>query len=303
LLLLAWFLWRTVHANLAAQSIRSGFGFLSDRAGFNIGEHLIAFSANESYARAFVVGLLNTLRIATFGIVTASLVGLTVGLASLSKNRLISLLATAYVEILRNIPLLIQLLAVYLALTELLPDATEPLTLPGSVFLSKGGLQFPFLSELNGVWGWHIPTLDGLMVIGGASLTPEFLALWIGLSLFTGAYIAEIVRAGMLSVNRGQWEAAQALGLTRRAAIRRVILPQALRVIVPPLTSQYLNLTKNSSLAVAIGYPDIVSVSNTTINVNGQALECIVIIMAVYLSLNLITALLMNRYNRRVTLH
>ncbi len=303
LLLLIWILWRTIHGNLAAQNIRSGFGFLTDRTGFNIGEHLIAYSSNDSYARAFFVGLLNTLRVAVFGIVTASLIGLAIGLASLSKNRLVALLATAYVEILRNIPLLIQLLAIYLALTELLPDVTEPLALPGSVLLSKSGLQFPFFSELNGVWGWHAPALDGLMVVGGASLTPEFLALWLGLSLFTGAYIAEIVRGGMLSVDRGQWEAAQALGLPRRLTIRRVVLPQALRVIVPPLTSQYLNLTKNSSLAVAIGYPDIVSVSNTTINLNGQALECIAIIMAVYLSLNLITALLMNRYNRHVTLH
>jgi general L-amino acid transport system permease protein len=293
-----------VSGNLAAQGIRGGFGFLHDPAGFDIGESLIDFSPRSSYGQAFLVGLLNTLRVALAGIVAATAVGFAIGLGQLARNRLVARLCGLWVEVLRNIPLLIQLLAIYLALTELLPEVTEPLALPGGALLSKAGLAVPFpIADGAGGLALDRPRVAGLALTGGLVVSPEFLALFLGLTLFTSAYIAEIVRAGALAVPRGQWDAAMALGLTRAQAVRHVVLPQALRVIVPPLASQYLNLTKNSSLAVAIGYPDLVSVANTAINQNGQAIECIAVIMAVYLSINAVTALAMNLYNRRVVGH
>jgi general L-amino acid transport system permease protein len=292
---------RAVAGNLAAQNIRTGFDFLRDPAGFDIGESLIAYSPRSSYGQAFLVGVLNTLRVALAGIVAATLVGFAIGLGQLARNRLVAGLCGLWVELLRNIPLLIQLLAIYLALTELLPDVTEPLALPGGALLSKSGLALPWpAAQAGGGFALEFPQAEGLAIAGGRTLSPEFLALLAGLTLFTSAYIAEIVRAGAQAVSPGQWDAAQALGLTRPQAVRHVILPQALRVIVPPLASQYLNLTKNSSLAVAIGYPDIVSVANTAINQNGQAIECIAVIMAVYLSINAVPALAMNLYNERV---
>jgi general L-amino acid transport system permease protein len=340
-----------VAANLEARQIRSGFDFLADRAGFDIGEALLAYSPADSYLRAFAVGMMNTLRVALAGIVAATLLGVAVGLMRLSRHPLVAFLGTAHVEVYRNIPLIIQLLAIYLMVTELLPDSSQAISLGGAALLSKAGLQIAvpaqgglalgvalvagiaagvlarrvLLARLTtlgasaaalGVgagaalltWiaagfalGWSYPHLEGFSIEGGAALTPEFLALWLGLTLFTSASIAEIVRAGAQAVPRGQWDAAMALGLTRAQAISTVVFPQALRLAIPPLASQYMNLTKNSSLAVIIGYPDLVSIANTSINQNGQALEVIVIIMGVYLTLNLAISALMNAVNARVT--
>lgn len=301
LLLAGWGLWAHTAASLEARQIRSGFGFLGQRAGFDIGEGLLPYGPDDSYLRAFAAGLANTLRVALLGILLATPLGALVGLGRLSGNLLLRGLCTAWVEALRNVPLVIQLFAWYLAITELLPEAASPLLLAPHVYLSKGGLQLP-APLLTGGLSFDLPEPGAFGVSGGLSLTPEFLALLAGLATATSAAIAEVVRAGVLAVPRGQTEAALALGLSRRQATRRVLLPQALRVIVPPLTSQYLTLTKNSSLAVAIGYPDVVSIANTAINQSGQALECILLIMAAYLSVNLVTALLMNVTNRRVAL-
>jgi general L-amino acid transport system permease protein len=292
----------TAH-NLAARQIRSGFAFLGQRAGFDIGEGLVPYTPDATYLRAFAAGVANTVRVAVLGILLATPLGLLIGLSRLSTNLLVRGLATAWVEVLRNVPLVIQLFAWYLILTELLPDPTSPFAFGPHLFLSKAGLQVPLprFSLATGL-AFETPEIAAFGVTGGLSLTPEFLALLVGLSTATSASIAEIVRAGVLSVHKGQTEAALALGLPRSRVIRRVVLPQALRVIVPPLTSQYLNLTKNSSLAVAIGYPDVVSIANTAINQNGQALESIVLIMVVYLSINLLTSAAMGWYNRRVAL-
>lgn len=341
---------QNVAANLEARQIKSGFGFLGDPAGFNIGELLFDFSARDSYLRAFAVGMANTLRVSLAGIVLASLLGVAVGVMRLSHHALVAWLGSAYVEVFRNTPLLIQLLAIYLLVTELLPDSSSALAIEGVALLSKEGLQFAVPSDgwtalaaagiaaaaaayagvrvarrwlpvgvgLVGIgaallaaalaWGaagafggWSVPMVDGFLISGGAALTPEFLALWLGLSLFTSAFIAELVRAGALAVPVGQWNAAFAVGLARRQAMAHVIFPQALRLAIPPLASQYMNLIKNSSLAVVIGYPDLVSIGNTSINQNGQALEVILIIMAVYLSLNLVVAVVMGAVNARVT--
>jgi general L-amino acid transport system permease protein len=300
LLLAGAVLWRHTSAGLAARQIRSGFAFLGERAGFDIGEGLLAYTPDASYLRALAAGLANTLRVSLLGILLATPLGALIGLGRLSRNLLLRGLCTAWVEVLRNIPLVIQLLAWYLVLTELLPEAARPLVLGPDLYLSKGGLQVPFPVWSAAGLGLERPALTTFGVSGGLSLTPEFLALLIGLVTATSASIAEVVRAGIMAVPGGQLEAALALGLSRRQAMRRVLLPQALRVIVPPLSSQFLNLTKNSSLAVTIGYPDVVSIANTAINQSGQALECILIIMIVYLSVNLVTGAAMNLYNRRV---
>lgn len=341
---------QNVLANLEARQIKSGFAFLGDRAGFEIGELLFDFTSSDSYLRAFAVAMANTLRVSIFGIVLASLLGVIVGLMRLSHHALVAWLGSAYVEVFRNTPLVIQLLAIYLLVTELLPDSSNALAIEGVALLSKQGLQVIvpahgiealLVALVTGVvaaivttklvkhwieigagligvacalvagaiaWvlvgaigGWSKPEVDGFLISGGAALTPEFLALWLGLSLFTSAFIAELVRAGVLAVPIGQSNAALALGLTRRQAMASVLFPQALRLAIPPLASQYMNLIKNSSLAVVIGYPDLVSIGNTSINQNGQALEVIVIIMAVYLSLNLVVAVIMGAVNRRVT--
>jgi general L-amino acid transport system permease protein len=341
---------RNVVSNLDARGIKSGFGFLGDPAGFNIGELLIEYTARDSYLRAFVAGMANTLRVSLAGIVLASLLGVLVGLLRLARHPLVRGLCGAWVEVFRNIPLVIQLLAIYLLITELLPDSSGALQIPGVALLSKEGLQvaIPEDGRLALAWalgalaigaalgffaarrwlevgaglvavvsgavaaavawtaigmngGWSKPVLDGFLISGGASLTPEFLALWLGLSLFTSASIAELVRAGALAVPVGQWHAAEALGMSGTQVVAGVVFPQALRLAIPPLASQYMNLIKNSSLAVVIGYPDLVSIANTSINQNGQALEVIVIIMAVYLSLNLVVAVVMGFVNARVT--
>jgi general L-amino acid transport system permease protein len=290
---LGWFVISNTIANLEARRIASGFGFLGREAGFEIGESFfLRYDAADSYARALVVGLSNTLAVAAIGIVLATLLGGAIGLARLARNALLRALAAAYVEFVRNVPLLVQLFFWYALITEALPGPRQALSpLPG-VFLTNRGIFFPIPGS--------VPELSGFNFAGGAALSPEFAALLIGLAIYTAAFIAEIVRAGILAIERGQVDAAFALGLTRWQVTRLIVLPQALRVIVPPLTSQYLNLTKNSSLAVAIGYPDLVSITNTTINQTGQAIEGIAIIMAVYLTVSLSISAFMNWYNARV---
>jgi general L-amino acid transport system permease protein len=344
--------------NLEERRIRTGFDFLDQQAGFAIGETLISFEPTDSYARAFLVGLLNTLRVSLLGIVLATILGTIVGIARLSSNWLVAKLASIYVEVTRNIPLLLQLFFWYTIITQLLPTIRNAITLLPGVVLSKSGLQFPtviyqpeqlpliivfaisvvaafvyrsymykrqretgqepklllpmlgimllpalaFFFVLGAPLHLDVPTFQTFNYRGGGSVTPEFLALLIGLSFYTGGFIAEIVRSGILGVPWGQSEASAALGLRRGLQLRLVILPQALRIIIPPTTSNYLNLTKNSSLAVAIGYPDLVSVGNTTLNQTGQALECIAIMMAVYLTISLLISAYMNWYNRRIAL-
>jgi len=358
-ILLAIYLVMNLMANLEARSIRTGFGFLEQEAGFFIGETtLISFEASGTYGRAFLVGLLNTLRVALIGIVLATIVGTIVGVARLSSNWLIAKLASAYVEVVRNIPLLLQLFFWYGVISSLLPAArkADPF-LPG-FYLSKSGLQYAvpvahpihtwmglaFVAAIGGCVAYYkwakkrqaatgqeprllLPSLGLLLGLpllvwliggaptamdvpekgtfrleGGAALTPEFLALLAGLTLYTAGFVAEIVRSGILAVHWGQTEAASALGLSRAKVLRLVLLPQALRVIVPPTTSQYLNLTKNSSLAVAIGYPELVNVANTTLNQTGQAIECVSIMMACYLVISLSISAFMNWYNKSIAL-
>jgi general L-amino acid transport system permease protein len=355
----AWYLISNALANLAEMRIATGFGFLQREAGFEIGETtFITFSAADTYLRALSVGIANTFRVALIGIVAATLLGAVIGLARLSHNWLLAKLASGYVEVMRNVPLLVQLFFWYVVITENMPlprEAFEPL--PG-VFVANRGIFMP-VPEAHPAYFWmaltfaagltcavlyarwarrrqaltgerphvltvvlgllfappfiaylaagaptavSVPELTGFNFVGGASLSPEFAALTVGLVVYTAAFIAEIVRAGILAVAFGQFEAAYALGLRRGLAMRLVVLPQALRVIVPPMTSQYLNLTKNSSLAVAIGYPDIVSVANTTINQTGQAIEGVAIIMAVFLTISLSISAFMNWYNARIAL-
>ncbi len=296
-LILLTLLARSVASQMQARGIQSGFDFLLGSAGFDIGESLLSFDSAQPYWMAYVVGLTNTLRVAILGISIASVLGALIGIGRLSKNILVRGMCSVYVELFRNIPLLLQLLVWYLLFTELLPDSQAPLRI-GSVFLSKGGLSFPIPTWDAGL-DWNVPVLGEFAVEHGGSLTPEFLALLVGLSAYTAAFIAEVVRSGLQAVALGQSEAAHSLGLSRRQSLRLVLLPQALRVIIPPLTNQYLNLTKNSSLAVAIGYPDLVSIANTSINQTGRAVECIALIMVVYLSTSLITAWLMARYEAR----
>jgi general L-amino acid transport system permease protein len=289
------YLYHNTAQNLEARKIASGFAFLWREAGFEIGEtSFFAFSAADSYLRALEAGLGNTFRVASFGIVFATLLGTLLGLARLSPNWLLAKLAAAYVEAIRNVPLLVQLFFWYTVISDSLPAPAQALQPLPNVFLSNRGIYFPLPGD--------IPVLAGFNFTGGVSLSPEFAALLIGLVTYTASFIAEIVRAGILSVPRGQVEAALSLGLTRRGALRFIILPQALRLIVPPMTSQYLNLAKNSSLAVAIGYPDLVSVANTTMNQTGQPIEGIAIIMGVFLTISLSISALMNLYNRRVAL-
>jgi general L-amino acid transport system permease protein len=342
-------------ANLKAQNIASGFDFLGRAAGFDISQTLVPYSYRSSYAQAFFVGLTNTLLVAALGVALATVLGFTIGIARLSANWLASRLALAYVEAIRNVPLLLQLLVWYIAVLRALPAPSAGISLPAGLKLDVRGLHVPRISLDHGwllwvavlislgaaAWLWrngkrrrdgsaapetHVRAAWAAVIVpllaasawmiaaaeitypvlgrynhdGGVSIEPEFLALLIGLSTYTAAFIAEIVRAGLEGVPRGQREAAAALGLTRRQTLRLVVLPQAMRIIIPPLTNQYLNLTKNSSLAVAIGYPDLVSVfAGTVLNQTGQAVEVIAITMAVYLSISLATAVVMNRLNAR----
>jgi general L-amino acid transport system permease protein len=287
--------------NLRARGIASGFDFLGRTAGFEIARGTIEFSARDTYARALLVGLLNTLRVSLAGIVLATAFGVALGVARLSSLWIVSTMARSYLEVMRNTPLLLQLLFWY-SLSQALPaprDALNPL--PG-VFLCFRGLFFPGLQWHDG-YPWiavEHPRLAGFGFEGGASVSPEFAALLVGLTTCTAALIGEIVRGGILAVDKGQSEAAAALGLSRSKVLRLVVLPQALRVIIPPTTSQVLNLTKNSSLAVAIGYPDLISITNTTLNQTGQAIEAIALAMAVYLVVSLTLSLAMNVYNAAI---
>jgi len=300
--LVAWLLSNTL-ANMKARGIQSGFGFLFEPAGFDIGESLIPFDSNEAYWKAFLVGLLNTLRVSITGIFLCTIFGVLIGVGRVSGNALARGLCYVYTEFFRNIPLLLQLLMWYILLVEFMPDPQEPLHFNEWFFLSKGGLAFPILSwETSWIPLWDLPYFVEGEILGGATLTPEFLAITMGLTLYTTAFVAEVVRGGIQSVSQGQVEAAQSLSLSPWQITRWVVLPQAMRVIIPPMTNQYLNLTKNSSLAVAIGYPDLVNISNTSLNQTGHAVECIAIVMLVYLTLSLITSVLMNAYNRRVAI-
>jgi general L-amino acid transport system permease protein len=344
--------------NLARQGIATGFGFLNREAAFEIGESLIDYAPSDTYGRALLVGLLNTLCVSGLGVVLATILGTIMGIARLSTNWLIHKLAAGYVETIRNVPLLLQLIVWWDILRVSAPGPREAWQVLPDVFVSNRGVVFP-VPVYHSLYPWmglaliiaivasvylkrwayarqmatgkqfpilktmaaliiglplivfvigglpfelDKPALRGFNFSGGHIVSPEFVALLIGLVVYTGAFIAEIVRAGILAVSWGQSEAASALGLRRGLALRLVVLPQALRVIVPPMTSQYLNLTKNSSLAVAIGFPDVTSIGNTTMNQTGQAIEGIATIMVVYLSISLLISMFMNWYNRSVRL-
>ena len=353
---LAWFAGNASH-NLAVRNIASGFGFLDREAGLPIAEHLISYAPEDTYLRALVVGTLNTLWIAFCGILLATILGVTIGVARLSRNWLVARAAAWYVEFFRNLPLLLQLFFWY-ALLQALPPVRQALNPIAGIYLSNRGLSVPALNWQPGhtwvllifaiglvattvytkvaarkrledgrhrtVWpvaaallialplitslalgttySFDVPSPKGFNFRGGMTVSPEFVALLVGLATYNAAFVAEIVRAGLLSVGQGQLEAARALALRPGATLRWIIFPQALRVIIPPLTSQYLNLTKSSALAVAIGYQDIVSIATTAMNQNGQAVELVAIIMGVYLTISLSISLLMNIYNARIAL-
>ena len=347
-----------VRTNLQSQRITSGLGFLNNTAGFDVSLNLIPYSGSDTYTRVFLVGLLNTLLVSIIGIFFATVIGFIVALGRLSPNWLLARISGGYVELIRNLPLLFQILFWYLAVLAALPNPRQSISLFGSFFLSNRGfvvpapvanpgLDFFALSILMAIvaslllrqyarrqlfergrkiaiWpyvaglviglplatalvlgapvSFEVPVLKGFNFSGGSRLIPEFVALTLALSTYTAAFIAEIVRAGILSVHKGQMEAGASLGLSRGSALRLVVVPQALRVILPPLTNQYLNLTKNSSLAVAIGYPDLVSVfAGTTLSQTGQAIEIIGITMAVYLLISLVTSAIMSFYGWRLS--
>jgi general L-amino acid transport system permease protein len=270
-------LWGNVRRNLQQLGIEFGFNFLKQQASFDIGETLMNYQPTDAYNYALLVGLVNSLRIAIMGIFLTTIVGITAGIARLSDNWLVRKITVVYVEVFRNTPLLLQLLFWYFAVFLSFPKAENKLSLLGFVNFSQTGIQLPWFT-----------------------LSPEFSSLLLGLTFYTGAFIAEIVRGGIQSVPKGQLEAAKSLGLNPSLAMRLVIFPQALRVIFPPLTSQYLNLTKNSSLAIAIGYPDIYFVASTTFNQTGKAVEVMLLIMITYLTLSLIISFTMNLFNRSV---
>lgn len=354
----AWVVHNTA-ANLRAANIPFGFDFLNMRAGFDISQKPINYTLDSSHAQAFKVGLVNTIIVSLLGIVFATIIGFIVGISRLSSNWLLARAATVYVETLRNIPLLLQLLFWYKAVLSVLPGPRQGFMLPLSTNLSNRGLIMPrpvvgerfdivawtALAAVVLAWGvarwarrrqaatgqafpvlrvslgiivglplavflalgmpltFEIPELKGFNFVGGMVVHPELIAMVLGLSLYTASFIAETVRAGILAVSTGQTEAASSLGLRSRQTMRLVVVPQAMRVIIPPLTSQYLNLTKNSSLALAVGYPDLVAVfAGSTLNITGHAIEVIAITMTVYLALSLITAALMNWFNARVAL-
>jgi general L-amino acid transport system permease protein len=357
LLAIVWLV-ANVQSNLERQNINSGFGFLSERAGFGINQTLIDYTEDSSFGRVLTVGLLNTLLVSVLGVFFATVLGFSLGVARLSSNWLINKIAMVYVEIFRNVPLLLQIMFWYFGVLRSLPTPRQAASFGDAIFLSNRGIVVPAI-EAGGGAGWYaaalaiglvafiwlrrrarlaladgtmmpvwrpllmvtvasfgfaallagvpfsldMPALKGFNFRGGIKVIPEFVALLLALSLYTAAFIAEIVRAGIQSVSKGQREAAAALGLPDKTALSLVVIPQALRVIIPPLTSQYLNLTKNSSLAVAIAYPDIVSVfAGTTLTQVGQAVEIIFITMMIYLSLSLLTSFAMNRYNARIAL-
>jgi general L-amino acid transport system permease protein len=357
--LLAWYLVTNTMANLERQKIASGFHYLSREAGFEIGDTMFPYSPSDTYARAILVGLANTLKVSILGIIMATVLGTLIGVGRLSNNWLLARICEWYVEAFRNVPLLLWLFLFYKLISEAFPGPRQAIGLFWhSVYLSNRGVYFPVpmadpvykwmgLALLVGIAGaivmqrwarrrqdatgqpfpslsaglglalglpilvWLLggaphymswPELKGFNFDGGTVIQPEFTALLAGLVLYTSAFVAEIVRSGILALHKGQSEAAMALGLSRGQAMRLVLLPQALRVIVPPMTSQYLNITKNSSLAIAIGYPDLVASINVTINQTGQAIENVLLIMAAYLSVSLSISAFMNWYNKRIAL-
>lgn len=274
--------------------------FLTQPAGFDIGETgLLVYDATQPLWRAMAVGLGNTLRVSLPALVVATLLGTAVALARRARHPGLNMAGNLYVDTVRNVPLLVQLLIWYFLLVDWLPDSSEALKLMPGVLLSKGGLGFPWPAQVNGIWSWSIPIQDGFNVSGGASVTPEYLAVFTALTTYTAAFIAEVVRSGLESVPKSLAEAAQTLGARPHQVVIKVVLPQALRTMVPAMTNQYLNLVKNSSLAVAVGYPDLVSVGNTALNQTGRAVECIAVMMSIYLMLSLLTAALMNWFNAR----
>ncbi len=349
---------RNMLTSLQQQGLVLGFDFLNSGAGFDISDAPIPYSSADTFARALQVGLLNTILVSVLGIVLSTLLGIVVGVARLSSNWLVNRMAWVFVEVMRNVPLLVLLVFIYTAFFLKLPRARQAVSL-GPIYLSNRGVAIPwgeptdtwslYVSVLIGAliagavvglamrwWqnrsgrprpqvvpslltmtlialiGWFalpqpplalsLPEIAGFNFRGGRVLSPEFMALLIGLVIYTAAFIGEVVRAGIQAVPKGQIEAARALGLTPSRTLRLVVFPQALRVIIPPVTNQYLNLTKNSTLAVAIGYPDLFAISGTIINQTGRAVEMIAVVMAVYLMLSLLTSLVMNWYNRRVRL-
>ncbi len=354
-----WTLVDNTLSNMESRGISTGFGFLNETAGFGIIMSLVPYDATMTYGQTFLVGLMNTLLVSAMGVVTATILGFIIGVARLSSNWLVARLALVYIEVIRNIPLLLQIFFWYFAVLGSLPSPRQSVEVGGRFFLNNRGLYLPEPITQEGfglVWGsiivaivavtglrkwarkrqlatgeifptfrvgvailvilpvlaymaagapltWEIPALKGFNFGGGITIIPELAALWIALSLYTASFIAEIVRSGILSVSKGQTEAAKALGIPSGLTLRLVVIPQAMRVIIPPLTSQYLNLTKNSSLATAIGYPDLVAVfMGTTLNQTGQAVEVVAITMAVYLTISLSISLFMNIYNRAVAI-
>ncbi|HVV42103.1 MAG TPA: amino acid ABC transporter permease [Nitrobacter sp.] len=357
---LAWIAYEIVgnaRTNLENQRIASGFGFMSGTAGFGVSQSLIPYSESDTYTRVFVVGLLNTLLVSLVGIFFATIIGFLVGLGRLSPNWMVSRLSGGYVELVRNLPLLFQILFWYLAVLAALPSPRQSVSIFGSVFLNNRGLVVPRPIPHEGLWpfliavaiavagslvlgryarhalfrsgrvvvvwpyvvgsliglpliaelvfgiplSFEMPVLRGFNFAGGSRIIPELVALVLALSTYTAAFIAEVVRGGVLSVHKGQMEAGASLGLSRGATLRLIVVPQAMRVILPPLTNQYLNLTKNSSLAVAIGYPDLFSVfAGTTLSQTGQAIEVIAITMGVYLLISLVTSAIMSFYGWRI---
>lgn len=355
---LVWWIVGNTVENLRRSNIASGFGFLTNRAGFDIGDSAISYTSDDSYLRALVVGLINTVIVAGAGIVTATIVGFVIGIGRLSNNWLIRKICTVYVETFRNIPPLLVIFFWYFGVLSVLPLPKESIHLPFGSFLNSRGFYFPKFVWGEGAWlipvalvlaiamSWFVarranqrqmatgqqfpvfltsvaliiglpllafvlsgfplsfdmPKQSTFNLTGGFQVKPEFLSLYLALSFYTAAFIAEIVRAGIRGVNKGQSEASSALGLRSGQALRLVIVPQAMRIVIPPLTSQYLNLTKNSSLAVAIGYPDLVSTGGTVMNQTGQAIEIIAIWMVVYLGISLITSAFMNWFNAKMAL-
>ena len=355
---LIWWFWSNTLENLRRANIASGFGFLNGRAGFDVGQSLIAYTSDATYLRALYVGFLNTLLVAFTGIITATTIGFIVGIGRLSHNWLIAKLSQVYVEVFRNIPPLLVIFFWYKGVLAVLPQPRDSIHMPFSIFLNNRGLAFPRPIWGDGAWAIPVAFLVGIvaaivvskwassrqartgqpfpsgwtgfgLIIGlpiltflalGAPLTfdypiagkfnlsggsvvgPEFVSLYLALSFYTAAFIAEIVRSGIRSVAKGQTEAAFALGLQPGVTTRKVVVPQALRIIIPPLTSQYLNLTKNSSLAIAIGFSDLVAVGGTILNQSGRAVEIVAIWMAIYLSISLATSLFMNWFNAKMAL-